>query len=81
MLFMGDVQSVSKGLVESPSHLQEKVEFVVGILEALKLMEARFFEFDDGGFDKEFEEFVKSKFHKLTDNQKEVCKKLGLSPS
>ena len=29
--------------------------------------------------DEEFEEFVKKNFYKLTDNQKEMCKKLGIS--
>jgi len=29
--------------------------------------------------DYEFEEFVRNNFNKLTDNQKELCKKLGIS--
>jgi hypothetical protein len=29
--------------------------------------------------DAEFEEFVKKNFYKLTDNQKEMCKKLGIA--
>lgn len=29
--------------------------------------------------DKEFEEFVKLNFSKLTANQKEICKKLGIN--
>ena len=28
--------------------------------------------------DHEFEEFVRKNFYKLTDNQKELCKQLGL---
>ena len=28
--------------------------------------------------DQEFEEFVKSNYKKLTDNQKEMCEKLGI---
>jgi len=31
--------------------------------------------------DQEFEEFVRKNFYKLTDNQKELCRKLGLLPS
>ena len=31
--------------------------------------------------DREFEEFVRKNFYKLTDNQKELCRKLGLFPN
>ena len=31
--------------------------------------------------DREFEEFVRTNFHKLTENQKQICKKLGISIS
>ena len=29
--------------------------------------------------DNEFEEFVRNNYNKLTENQKELCKKLGVS--
>lgn len=32
-----------------------------------------------GDIDQEFEEFVKNNSNKLTKNQKEICKKLGVS--
>lgn len=31
--------------------------------------------------DREFEEFVQKNFHKLTENQKQICKKLGINDS
>jgi len=29
--------------------------------------------------DEEFEQFVKLNYHKLTDNERELCKKLGVT--
>jgi hypothetical protein len=31
--------------------------------------------------DREFEDFVKMNYNKLTENQKEICKRLGITTS